>query len=169
MDENKVSGKFKEIAIPIGGLEIGKNGDILQTFVGSCVAICIYDQEKKIGGMAHVMLPKNKTGKTTKNTTEEGKFADDAINRIIERLENIDCNLKLQAKIVGGAKIFFHENETEIFDIGRKNIIETQSILKNRKIPIVSQLIGERNGRWVRFDCNSQKITIKEKGEEKII
>ncbi|CAD6519300.1 Chemotaxis protein (fragment) [metagenome] len=40
-----------QILIPMAGLEIGINEIRLQTFVGSCVAICLYDKSKKICGM----------------------------------------------------------------------------------------------------------------------
>ena len=159
----------KDISIPMGGLQIASGNTILRTFVGSCVAICIYDTEKKIGGMAHVMLPKNNTAKSTKNTKQEGKYADEAIDVIIEKLNNMSPNLKLQAKIAGGAKIFTHESETGGLNIGNNNIIEIRLILQEKKIPLVSQSVGSKSGRWVTFHCNSQRVIVKEKEGEKII
>lgn len=159
----------KEISIPMAGLAIGRDNDVLRTFVGSCVAICIYDEEKKIAGMAHVMLPKNNFGKPTKNTKQEGKFADEAIDVIIEKLKSISPNLKLQAKMAGGAKIFAHESETGALNIGNKNIIGIRLILQEKKIPLVSQSVGAQNGRWVTFYCDTQRVIVKEKDGEKII
>lgn len=169
MSANNLLETTNEVSIPMAGLEIGSGNTILRTFVGSCVAICIYDEAKKIGGMAHVMLPKNNTGKSTKGTKQEGKFADDAIDIIIEKLNNISSDLKLQAKIAGGAKIFSHESETGSLNIGNKNIIGIRLILQEKKIPLVSQLVGARNGRWVTFHCGVQRIIVKETGVEKII
>ena len=159
----------KEISIPMAGLAIGRNDEVLRTFVGSCVAICIYDEEKKIAGMAHVMLPKNNFGKSTKNTKQEGKFADEAIDVILEKLYNISPDLKLQAKIAGGAKIFSHESETGSLNIGNKNIIGIRLILQEKKIPLVSQSVGSSSGRWVTFYCDSQRVIVKGKDGEKII
>lgn len=158
-----------EIPIPMAGLAIGKENTVLRTFVGSCIAICIYDEEKKIGGMAHVMLPKNNTGNTTKGTKQEGKFADEAIDVLIEKLKEISPDLKLKSKMAGGAKIFAHESESGSLNIGNKNIIGIRLILQGKKIPLVSQLVGARNGRWVTFHCDSQKVIVKEKEGEKII
>lgn len=158
-----------EILIPMAGLVIGKNDTVLRTFVGSCVAICIYDETQKIGGMAHVMLPKNNTGNSTKGTKQEGKFADEAIDILIEKLMQLSPNSKLQAKIAGGAKIFAHESDSGTLNIGNKNIIGTRLILQEKKIPIVSQSVGSQNGRWVTFYCNTQRVTVKEKEGEKTI
>jgi len=169
MSANNLVEATKEVSIPMAGLEIGSRNTILRTFVGSCVAICIYDEAKKIGGMAHVMLPKNITTKSTKDTKQEGKFADEAIDVIIEKLNNISTDLKLQAKIAGGAKIFSHESETGSLNIGNKNIIGIRLMLQEKKIPLVSQLVGAKNGRWVTFHCDTQKVIVKDKEGEKII
>lgn len=169
MFANNLVETTKEISVPMAGLEIVSGDSILRTFVGSCVAVCIYDKEKKIGGMAHIMLPKNNTGNSTKGTKQEGKFADEAIDVIIEKLKNISPSLKLQAKIAGGAKIFAHESETGTLNIGNKNIIEIRLILQEKKIPLISQLVGAKNGRWVTFHCDTQKVIVKENNGEKII
>jgi len=157
------------ITIPMGGLAYGKEDNILKTFVGSCIAVCIYDEEKKIAGMAHVMLPKNITNKSTRGTKLEGKFADEAIDVIIEKLQSMSSDLKLQAKMAGGAKIFAHENDSGTLNIGDKNINGIRAILEEKKIHLVSQLVGEKNGRWVTFHCENQRVIVKDKTGEKII
>ncbi len=169
MFRNNLVETTNEVSIPMAGLEIGSGNTVLRTFVGSCVAICIYDGAKKIGGMAHVMLPKNNTEKSTKDTKQEGKFADEAIDIIIEKLNNISPDLKLQAKIAGGAKIFAHESETKSLNIGNKNIIGIRLILQEKKIPLVSQSVGAKNGKWVTFHCDTQSVIVKDKEGEKII
>ncbi len=153
----------------MGGLAVGRGENVLKTFVGSCVAICIYDEENKICGMAHVMLPKNNIDKPTKGTRQEGKFADEAIEVIIEKLNKISSNLKLKAKMAGGAKIFAHESDSEVLNIGNKNIIGIRLLLQEHKIPLVSQSVGSKSGRWVSFECDNQRVTVKEKGEYKIL
>lgn len=161
--------KNEEIIIPMGGLEIGKDKTRLQTFVGSCVAICLYDKSKKICGMAHVMLPKNNTGNSTIGTKFEGKYADDAINALIKKMNQIYPNLILEAKIVGGAKIFDKIENELISNIGKRNISTIQLILKEKKIPLISQHLNLLNGCWVTFDCNSQEFFVKQNNGEKII
>jgi chemotaxis protein CheD len=34
-----------------------ENGEVLYTVVGSCIATCIYDKERKVAGMNHFLLP----------------------------------------------------------------------------------------------------------------
>jgi len=153
----------------MAGLAIGKKNDTLKTFVGSCVAICIYDENHKIGGMAHVMLPKNFTHKTTRGTKLEGKFADEAIDIVIKKLTILHPYLKLKAKMAGGAKIFSHENDKNTLNIGGKNIEGIRSILKEKNIPLIAELVGAKNGMWVTFSCANQSLFVKNKDGEKII
>lgn len=157
------------ISVSMAGLEVGRGNVIFKTFVGSCVSICIYDELKKIGSMAHVMLPKNNTSQTTIGTTMAGKFADDAIETILMKMNAISPILKLRAKIAGGAKIFAHETDEGILNIGNKNIRIIHEILKEKNIPLVAESVGSNNGRWVTFSCYDQKLIVKEKNIEEIL
>ena len=159
----------RDISIPMGGLAIGREHNILRTFVGSCVALCIYDETKKIGGMAHIMLPKNVSGKSVMGILKEGKFADEAIDIMIEKLNEISPNLKLKAKMAGGATIFTHKNDFRTANVGNKNIIGIRLLLQEKKIPLVAQLVGAKNGRWITFYCDVQKIVVKDNEDEKTI
>jgi chemotaxis protein CheD len=149
--------------IPMGGLGLTeKDKKILQTFVGSCVAICLYDPVAKIAGMAHVMLPKN-------NTTEpipkpEGKFVDVAIKVLLERLSSSGAQQsRLKAKMAGGASVFQNEGNKNVFNIGTRNVDAIRTALAEKKIPILSEDVGEKGGRWVIFDVASGTMTIKDK------
>jgi len=43
--------------IPIGGLYVTDQPKMLQTVLGSCVSITLFDRSRKIGGMNHIVLP----------------------------------------------------------------------------------------------------------------
>jgi chemotaxis protein CheD len=135
---------------------------VLQTFVGSCVAICLYDPVAKIAGMAHVMLPKNNTKEEIPKP--EGKFVDVAIKVLLDRLIASGAKQnRLKAKMAGGASVFQTESNKNVFNIGLRNVDAIRTILGDKKIPIVSEDTGEKGGRWVIFDAESQAMTIKER------
>lgn len=155
------SNNIVEIAMgELGFTTAEKN--ILQTFVGSCVAICIYDSQAKIAGMAHVMLPKNNT--SDPNPKPEGKFADIAIKILLEKLVvNGAKPSRLKAKMAGGANVFQNENKKTTFNIGLRNVDTIRSILAEKKIMIISEDVGSTAGRWITFDANSSKLAVKER------
>ncbi|MBM3904754.1 MAG: chemotaxis protein CheD [Thaumarchaeota archaeon] len=136
----------------------------LQTFVGSCVAICLYDNVAKVAGMAHVMLPKNNT--TEQVPKPEGKFVDVAIKVLLDKLTaNGAMRTRLKAKMAGGASVFQTEGNKNVFNIGTRNVDAIRAILGENKIPIVSEDVGEKGGRWVIFDVVSQVMTIKDRAK----
>lgn len=47
----------KQIRINIGDYYASKEPSVLHTVIGSCVAVCLVDHEKGIGGMNHILLP----------------------------------------------------------------------------------------------------------------
>lgn len=151
------------LEIPMGGLGVTTaDKTTLQTFVGSCVAVCVYDDVAKIAGMAHVMLPKNNTFDPVPKP--EGKFADVALKVLIERLTSSGANpIRLKAKMAGGANVFRNESKQNMFNIGLRNIEAIRSALKEKKIPLLSEDVGSKNGRWVTFDVSSNQMTIRER------
>lgn len=69
------------IKVGMADYKIGKDYDSLITLgLGSCVGIVLYDKFKKIGGMAHIMLPNSKD---IKNNSNKAKFADTALKEML--------------------------------------------------------------------------------------
>ena len=161
------------IDIVMGGLGISDNTTSeLKTFVGSCVAICLYDPETKVASMAHVMLPKNNSSKTPTNSDEIGKFADYAIETMLQKLVSKGCDIRrIKAKMAGGATIFTTESNDTLFNVGPKNIKAIKSLLTEKNIQLVAEDTGLRFGRWVRFNVktNEMIITSSVKKNEKTI
>lgn len=150
------------IEVKMGGLEIIVNDtEELKTFVGSCVAICLFDIRSKIAGMAHVMLPKKIGNKQALEKQELGKYADEALAYMLNEMIRKGADpTRINAKMAGGATIFAHESETSVFNIGTRNIESLRQILKNNNIPLISEDTGENFGRWVKFNLHSGEMTV---------
>ena len=50
-------------SVRMGEMQVGGNGDTLRTLLGSCIGLALYDRRRKIGGLAHIVLPESR-GKT---------------------------------------------------------------------------------------------------------
>src|SRR5208283_1218752 len=117
----------------------------INTILGSCIAVCLFDPVTSFGGMNHYMLPYwNGTGLASP------KFGNIAIEKLIDKLVSIGCNKSnLKAKIFGGGEVI----ETKIvqFHIGLRNIEVAQQTLEENKIPILSSSVGGKLGRKIEF------------------
>ena len=72
--------------------------------LGSCVGIALRDKLKKVGGLAHIMLPDSTV---IANQTNLAKFADTGIMELIRQMELLGANRRnMTAKIAGGATMF---------------------------------------------------------------
>ena len=161
----------ESVEVKMGGLEIiDDDTNELKTFVGSCVAICLFDTASKVAGMAHVMLPRKNND--LNSNKDLGKYADKAFEHLLNNLVEHGADLKrIQAKMAGGATIFAHESETNMFNVGPRNVMALKQILKENNIPLISEDTGLNFGRWVKFHLDSGKmiVTSKMMKSEKII
>ncbi|WP_067956866.1 chemotaxis protein CheD [Nitrosopumilus sp. Nsub] len=154
-----------KILVPIGGLKTNSSSHILTTFVGSCVAVCMYDPQNKVASMSHVMQPTN-VHNVDIDTKRLGKFADEAIPNMISQMERRGSDKKsIVAKIAGGAKTFSYECEDDdnIYNIGRRNVESIKQSLTFHNIELHSEDIGNQNGRWVTLNVDDGLINVKTK------
>lgn len=163
MSFTKQTSNQNTVEIPMGGLGFTTpEKTLLHTFVGSCIAVCLYDPSAKVAAMAHIMLPKNNTNDP--NPKPEAKFADVAIKIMLDKLKTSNAKInRLKAKMAGGANIFQNEGKSNVFNIGGRNADAIKSLLDEQKIPIVAQDIGSVSGRWITFDMNSLEMKVKDR------
>jgi chemotaxis protein CheD len=141
-------------------------GTMTSIGLGSCVGLIIYDKEKSIGAFAHVMLPKSQG----KPGERPGKFADTAVDKLIDELEKAGSKRSsLVAKLAGGASMFQHFSGN--LNIGERNTVALEELLVARKIPIIKKDVGGSVGRTVTFyPVEKGKVVVKQAdGETRII
>lgn len=156
----------KSVTIGISDLNVVKSPDILVTYaLGSCAGICLYDAVAKVAGLSHIMLP---SSSLSRDPGQEYKFADTAIVILVKKMEQMGArSSRLQAKIAGGAQMFTCLNNSELGNIGKRNIIAVKETLARLHIPIVAEDTGKDYGRTVYFSAETGQMRVKSvtKGE----
>lgn len=155
--------KVKEIRVGIADLNLAYSPDrIITVGLGSCVGIALYDQYKKIGGLAHIMLPDSNQ---FNNITNEKKFANLAIPILIEKMVKQGANLRsIKAKIAGGASMFNFADKSMNMDIGKRNSLAVKDTLKKLNIPVINEDVGGNKGRTMIFDTTAFLVKIRTVG-----
>lgn len=141
-------------------MAVAKAPEILATYaLGSCVGICLYDKQNKIGGLSHILLPKN----TNPAKEQPMKFADTAIPLLVEKmLKQGAVKAHLTAKIAGGAQMFAMNNTgTSVAQIGQRNVESVKETLRKVGIRIIAEDTGLDYGRTVFFDVATGGVQIK--------
>jgi chemotaxis protein CheD len=143
--------------VDMGDLVVTNQPSKLVTTVGSCIAACVYDYKTNLGGMAHVVLPKNRKQSDFKAI---GKFADIAIPALISKMEARGANRRhLSAKIAGGANMF-PNIERAVLNIGEENTRAVIEALRNERVYNIYKDVGGTKGRKVEFDVVSGTLRI---------
>ncbi len=159
----------KLITVGISDLNIARNGDELITYaLGSCVGICLYDPILRIAGLSHILLPLS-TGYSLIGN-QSYKFADSAIPLLIEKMERQGAHrYRMKAKIAGGAQMFASINNSDLANIGQRNIEAVKAVLYSMNIPLIAEHTGKNYGRTQKFSSDSGLMTIKSINRGEII
>lgn len=147
----------KEVTIHIGGVYGSATPAIIYTLLGSCVAVCLFDPAKKIGGMNHILLPGQATLKHYNAST---RFGINAMEVLINRMMQLGADRhRLVAKIFGGAHVLPHISPPN--GTGRKITHFVGEFLENETIPIISKDIGGQRGRRIYFHTDTGIVLLK--------
>ena len=123
---------------------------ILETLVGSCVAVCLYNFKNGHAAMNHFLRDKP----LREDNTEIGEFGSTSTEHIIKRLMAVDGSpAHYRAMIFGGAAVV--KTSSGNSDIGRKNVEVATNVLANAHIPVTHTEVGGRRGRRVTFDAGT--------------
>ena len=154
------------IVVGMADLKVAKFPDTLTTLgLGSCVGITLVDKSKKLGGMAHCMLPTYK-GFEGQNIA---KFVDSAVIELLNQLKRMGASPgSLEAKIAGGAHMFGRSQNNDMLKIGERNAAAGLAILKHLGIPVRANDTGGTHGRTIEimFDTGQLKIRTVGLGEK---
>lgn len=134
------------------------NPMLLVTTLGSCVAACIRDPQRGIGGMNHFMLPDNsqELGGWGNSSARYGAYA---MEMLINRLLKLGARRQhLEAKLFGGGAVIQHMKTS---NIGERNARFGLDYLETEGIPVISQDLLDIYPRKIYFYSHTGKVLVK--------
>ncbi|WP_394217244.1 chemotaxis protein CheD [Halobacillus trueperi] len=149
------------VRIGIGDMGMVRSPNSIRTSgLGSCVGIVLYDELKKMAGMAHIMLPASALAK--KQGLKRAKYADTAIEDLIAALTDAGASsYRLKAKIAGGAQMFSFTSSHDMMRIGPRNVEAVKGNLQTFRIPILAEDVGGKSGRTIEFNPETTDLHIR--------
>ncbi len=133
---------------------------VIYTLLGSCIAVCLFDDQKGIGGMNHFMLPQQNPYSHRSKGANPGWFGLDSLDLMIGEIIKRGGSLPhLQAKVFGGAQVVenLDLNNTNVSDA---NISFTINYLAAKKIPIVAKDLGGCSGRKIFYCLEDNSVLV---------
>jgi len=151
---------MKEHTVSMGGLYITDEPMILKTVLGSCVSLTLWDRQKKIGGMNHVVLPGtfssvNPEAFLETRNTKYGLFS---LEELLYGMDNRGCRRQdLEARLFGGS---FMDPQGRHSGIQENNVDFVKNFLQMTKIKIVEEVILQKRALKLFFNTETGKVQV---------
>lgn len=152
----------KIVEVQTGEVKLGTADSILKSEgIGSCVVIAAYDAKKKLGAIAHVMLPA--TSKKDNDYEPNTRYADDAINALLADMGRAGSTVEdIEVCLAGGANVLKRDDDA----ISNDNSDSVIKLLREKAINVVAKSLGGTERRSVSLDVETGTVTCAE-GDEK--
>ncbi|HEV8435719.1 MAG TPA: chemotaxis protein CheD [Thermoanaerobaculia bacterium] len=150
-EEPRIASRF----LQPGHMVIATEPMQVTTILGSCVAVCMFDTTKRIGGINHFMLPLG-SGRMTSSP----RFGDVAMNELLNGLRNAGARLPfMRARVFGGASMFNELKPTAT--LGQKNVELALDFLARFGIDVIEIDTGGHRGRKVIYRTDEGTVCLK--------
>ena len=129
--------------------------ETIVTILGSCIAACIRDPVRGVGGMNHFMLPLSETGlSNTTPCSAATLYGNFAMEMLINLVLGMGCpRSRLEIKLFGGAN--FTQGPAMI---GKKNSDFALHYLANEGLRVTAADLGGGYGRRIHYHPASGKV-----------
>jgi len=131
---------------------------LIVTVLGSCISVCLYDLERKIGGMNHFLLP-NDNGHGTGLLTDSARYGVYAMELLINELLKLGARRHfLEAKVFGGGNML---SGLTVQNIGERNAEFVLEYLRMEQIPVIAADLLDIYPRKVYFFPDSGLVKVR--------
>lgn len=141
------------IAIMAGGVHAASAPTLVRTTLGSCVAVCLFDPEARIGGMNHFMLPSGSNASRAPAT-----FGIHAMEILMNAMLKLGADRsRIVAKVFGASSMLGMGSD----DVAAKNAAFALQYLADEGIPVVAQKTGGTSALGVELDTESGRVRVR--------
>jgi len=157
--------QLANLVVGVADLQVSDDpGRVIVTYaLGSCIALCLYDPERRVGGMIHYMLPMSSVS-PEKADANPAMFADTGVPLLFQRMFDYGCGRdSLVVKVVGGGAL---NGDSDMFQIGKRNHTVLRKLLWKNRIMISAEDVGGSKSRTVRLFVADGRVVVSSHGQE---
>ena len=139
-----------------GSLYISDRPVRVSTILGSCIAVTMFSDRLKVGGICHALLPRN----TTADGLNGFRYVDSSIAYMLKQFDHMGVDRhEMDVKLLGGANVL-NNREDGRASVGQRNIDTALEIMKNENIRLSVSDIGGKQGRKIHFFTHTGKVLL---------
>ena len=127
---------------------------LVTTILGSCVAVCLWDDVAGVGGVNHFLLPEGSEGGGSP------RYARPAFVELRDQLVALGASpSRLRAKLFGGAGL--NPGASGASAIGLRNVDAARRLLEQAAIPVIAEDVGGCHGRKLIFETRTGQAWVR--------
>jgi len=131
---------------------------MVNTVLGSCISVTMFNKEQHIGMICHGMMPSSK--ETFKQDENCMKYLDCCILHMHDKFTSYNVKPReVEVKVFGGSDMFAYAGVGDT--IGQKNISSAISNLANLKYDIIAKDIGGQFTRKLYFSTETGIVYVR--------
>jgi chemotaxis protein CheD len=140
----------------------GAAGDVIVTHaLGSCIAVCLWDPDRKVAGLLHFLLPEGRIN-PQRASEQPAAFADSGIPLLFQAAYKLGAvKQRCRVRLVGGAEVAADaQGMTSSFNIGRRNQLAAKNTLWRNGVLIDKEEVGGRTVRTVHLHVADGRLQV---------
>lgn len=147
----------RSVCVGIGEFAVARNGELVTHALGSCIAVCLWDARRRLGGLLHLMLPAS----AGKGRNRPALYADTGIPLFVKGMKEVGANpRRTRAYLIGGSSVA----GTSVFAVGQRNIVAARRALYANRIVVMGEEVGGSIPRSVRMRVSDGQIIVTSPG-----
>ncbi len=140
---------FRHVSVVQGERGVSADPQVMfSTVLGSCIAACLFDPDRKVGGINHFLLGEPQPGQVV-DAAAEHRYGVHAMELLInDMLRQGARRDRLRAHLYGGANL-----HAGMRAIGNDNADFAVRFLQQERIPLVVRDLGGKSARRLEFQA----------------
>jgi chemotaxis protein CheD len=140
-------------------VSLGAADTIVAHALGSCIAVCIWDETARVGGLLHFLLPDSAVN-PERARTQPAAFANTGLPLLFEAAYTLGLDkARCRVRLVGGAEVSGLGNIGSL-NVGKRNLLAARNILWRNGLLIESEATGGSIPRSVTLHLSDGKIDV---------
>jgi chemotaxis protein CheD len=142
-------------------LVVCRDARTIETVLGSCVAVTMFNARLRIGGMCHAMLARPaETCAAEEMAKSPFKYVCYALPAMVEAFRRAGVTaFEIEVKLFGGGNVLpVADDGRAAVAIGPANIRMARLLLERSRLRVLAANVGGTQGRKIRFDTYTGEV-----------
>lgn len=145
---------LRHVYLQPGELFVDNQPALVQTILGSCVSVTLFDPLGGFGGICHALLP-------TGTADTPGRHVEGAISLLLKQMLKLGSRQDLlEIKLFGGGRVLGGQTSQRL-GVGDQNVARAKELLAELRLSLTSVDTGGMRGRKLFFNSGTGEVFIR--------